>query len=74
MENNKNGIMMNNNDGKINKEDCVWGNKSVWKEENKGKVLEISVIKVNICVWSNKCAVHGWSGAVVFMVISNRVY
>jgi hypothetical protein len=29
MENNKNGIMMNNNDGKINKEDCVWGNKSV---------------------------------------------
>lgn len=70
---NQHGILLPHPSGQIHPEACVWGTQSVWTATHQGQVLELRLLQVHLCVWSHKCAVHGWSGAVVFVVLRTRV-
>ena len=73
VDSDQHGILLPHPSGQIHPEACVWGTQSVWTATHQGQVLELRLLQVHLCVWSHKCAVHGWSGAVVFMVLRTRV-
>lgn len=73
VDSHQHGILLSHPAGEVHPETCVWGTQSVWTAAHQGQVLELRFLQVHLCVWSHKCAIHGWSGAVVLMVLSTRV-
>lgn len=73
VDSDQHGVLLPHSSGQVHPEACVWGTQSIWTTAHQGQVLELCLLQVHLCVWSYKCAVHGWSGAVVLMVLCTRV-